>query len=115
MWYYWVSYVPLRTSDNEDHTMKNVLKKSMQFSMGVYVKTRKEVQGLINELVKNKYLDKKEGEKLVEEAMMQSKKIEAKVERQVRNTLAEAIKKLKVVTQKDLAILERKLRARKKK
>lgn len=95
--------------------MKNVLKKSLQFGMGVYAKTHKEVKGLIDELVKNDYLDKKEGEKLVAEAMTESKKIEAKIEKQVRSALLDAIEKLKVVTRKDLDLLEKKLKAGKRK
>lgn len=95
--------------------MKNVLKKSMQFGMGVYSKTEKEVKGLINELVKNDYLDKKEGEKLVAQAMVESKKIEAKIEKQVRASLLDMVKKLKVATQKDLVVLEKKLKGKSKK
>lgn len=95
--------------------MKNVLKKSIQFGMGVYSKSEKEVKGIIDELVKKNYLDKKEGEKLVAQAMAESKKIEAKIEKQVRSTLLDAVKKLKVVTQKDLAILEKKLKSGSKK
>lgn len=95
--------------------MKNAVKKSMQFGMGVYSKTEKEIKGLVNDLVKNKYLDKKEGEKLVTEAMVESKKIEAKIEKQVRRVLLDAIGRLKVATHKDLALLEKKLKAEKKK
>lgn len=81
--------------------------------MGVYSKTQKEVKGLVDEMVKNKYLDKKEGEKLVAQAMTESKKIEAKIEKQVRASLLDMVKKLKVATQKDLAVLEKKLRSKK--
>lgn len=93
--------------------MKNVLKKSMQFGMGVYSKTQKEVKDLVDDLVKNKYLDKKEGEKLVAQAMTESKKIEAKIEKQVRASLLDMVKKLRVATQKDLAVLEKKLKNKK--
>lgn len=85
----------------------------MQFGMGVYSKTQKEVKDLVDDLVKNKYLDKKEGEKLVAQAMVESKKIEAKIEKQVRASLLDMVKKLKVATQKDLAVLEKKLKTKK--
>lgn len=83
--------------------------------MGVYSKTEKEVKGLIDDLVKNDYLDKKEGEKLVAQAMVESKKIEAKIEKQVRASLLDMVKKLKVATQKDLVVLEKKLKGKSKK
>ncbi len=95
--------------------MNDVIKKSLQFGLGAYAKTRKEVEKAVNELVEKNHVNKKEGETLVAETLAQSKKIEAKIEAQVRQSLLAAIKTLKVATKKDLDILEKKLRSAKRK
>lgn len=95
--------------------MYDIIKKSLEFSCGAYAKTRKEIEGRVNKLVKKHHLNKKEGEKLVAETVAQSKKIETKIEAQVRQSLRAAIKTLKVATRKDLDLLEKKLKSAKRK
>ena len=92
--------------------MHDIIKKGLQFSLGAYAKTRKEIEGAVKELVKKNHLSKKEGGKLVDEAVAQSKKIETKIAAQVRQSLLAAIKQLKVATRKDLDLLEKKLKDR---
>lgn len=91
--------------------MNDIIKKGLQFGLGAYAKTRKEVEKAVNELIKKNHLNKKEGKKLVAEALAQSKKIEAKIETQVQKSLLFAIKTLKVATRKDLDFLEKKLKS----
>ncbi|MBI5912895.1 hypothetical protein HY839_00440 [Candidatus Azambacteria bacterium] len=95
--------------------MNDIIKKSLQFGLGAYAKTRKEVEKAVSELVKKNHVNKKEGEKLVAETLAQSQKIEAKIEAQVRQSLLTAVKALKVATKKDLALLEKKLKSAKRK
>ena len=63
--------------------MQDILKKSLQLGLAVYAKTQKEIESIVNELVRNKKLNQKEGEKLLNEALLQSKKIEAKLEKEI--------------------------------
>lgn len=95
--------------------MHDIIKKGLQFSVGAYAKTRKEIEGAVKELVKRNHLSKKEGEKLVDEAVAQSRKIETKITAQVRQSLLAAVKQLKVATKKDLELLEKKLKSVKRK
>lgn len=95
--------------------MHDIIKKGLQFSLGAYAKTRKEIEGAVKELVKKNNLSKKEGEKLVDEALAQSKKIETKITAQVRQSLLTAIKQLKNATKKNLDLLEKKLKSGKRK
>ena len=92
--------------------MQNILKKSLQLGLAVYAKTQKEIESIVNELVRNKKLNQKEGEKLLNEALLQSKKIEAKLEKEVKKGLLQAIKKFKTMAQQDLVKLEKKLKSR---
>ena len=95
--------------------MNDIIKKGLQFSLGAYAKTRKEIEGAIHDLVNKNHLNKKEGEMLVAEVLAQSKKIEGKIEAQVKRSLLAAIKTLKVATRKDLDLLEKKLKIGKRK
>lgn len=95
--------------------MSDIIKKSLQFGLGTYAKTRKEIESAVSELVKKNKLNKKEAEKVVVAALERSKKIEKKVEAQVQKSLLAAIKTLKAATKKDLTLLERKLGSAKRK
>lgn len=95
--------------------MNNIVKKGLQFGLGAYARTRKEIESAVSDLVKKNNLNKKDAEKVVAAALERSKKIEKKAEAQVRKSLLAAIKTLKAATRKDLALLEKKLKSAKRK
>ena len=87
----------------------------MQIGLGAYVKTRKEIEGVVSELIKKNTVSKKEGKKMIARMLAQSKKIEKKAEEQVRRSLLSAVKTLKSIAKKDLDLLEKKLTGAKRK
>lgn len=87
----------------------------MQVGLGAYVKTRKEIEGVVSELIKKNTVSKKKGKKMIARMLAQSKKIEKKAEEQVRRSLLSAVKTLKSIAKKDLDLLERKLTSAKRK
>ncbi len=95
--------------------MSAIIKKSMQVGLGAYVKTRKEIEGVVSELIKKNTVSKKKGKKMIARMLAQSKKIEKKAEEQVRRSLLSAVKTLKSIAKKDLDLLERKLTSAKRK
>lgn len=78
--------------------------------MGVYAKTDKEIRKAMSYLVKNKKLNKKEGERLVNDVVREAKKLEWKIENQARRISLDVIRELKLATHRDLNALEKKLK-----
>lgn len=95
--------------------MNENIKKSIQGGLGVYAKTRKEIESAVSELMKKNAITKKEGKKMIARIFVQSKKIEKQAETQVRRSLLSAVKTLKVITEKELSFLEKKLKRAKRK
>lgn len=95
--------------------MSAIIKKSMQVGLGAYAKTRKEIENVVSELVRKNRINAKEGKKMITRMLAQSKKIEKKVEGQVRQSLLAAVKTLRVITKKDLDLLEKKVKNVKRK
>ncbi|MEK7488124.1 MAG: hypothetical protein AAB598_02265 [Patescibacteria group bacterium] len=95
--------------------MSTIIKKGIQIGLGAYVKTRKEIEGVVSELIKKNTVSKKKGKKMIARMLAQSKKIEKKAEEQVRRSLLSAVKTLKSIAKKDLDLLERKLTSAKRK
>lgn len=91
------------------------IKKGMQGGLSAYVKTRKEIEIAVSELIKGNKVSKIEGKKMIARMLAQSKKIEKKAETQVRQSLLAAVKTLKVITEKELNFLEKKLKSAKRK
>lgn len=90
--------------------MNDFLHKSLLLGTGLYAKTAKEVRKAVAHLVKTNRVSKKEGEKLVAEAVAYGKKLEQNIATQTRRISLEVIRKLKVATHRDLALLEKKLK-----
>jgi len=90
--------------------MKDFFEKSILVGLGVYAKTDREIRKAIASFVKNKKLSKVEGEKLVADLLSDAKKLERKIEEYARRASVDVIRELKVATQKDLALLEEKLK-----
>lgn len=95
--------------------MNDFIRTSLLFGMGVYAKTEREVKKVAAALVKSKKLSKKEGEKLVAQALVHAKKAEKKIEARVRRASSDLFRRLKTEAQKDLKILEKKLKTATKK
>ncbi|MCR4322795.1 MAG: hypothetical protein NUV61_01780 [Candidatus Azambacteria bacterium] len=95
--------------------MNTIVKKGLRVSLGAYAITKKEIEKAVTEIARKNRLNKKEYKKLVGEALAQSKKIEKKIEIQVRQSLLAGIKTLQATTKKDLALLEKKVRGAVKK
>lgn len=90
--------------------MNDFLHKSLLFGTGLYAHTAKEVRRAVARLVKTNAVSKKEGEKLVADAIAYGYKIERKIEAQARRISLDMIRRMKVATQRDLALLEKKLK-----
>lgn len=95
--------------------MNDSIKKGMQGGLSAYAKTRKEIESAVSDLMKQNVVSKNEGKKIIVRMLAQSKKIEKKVEAQVRASLLAAVKTLKVITEKELNLLGKKLKSVKRK
>ncbi len=78
--------------------------------MGIYAKTAKEVRSAVAHLVKTNKVSKKEGEKLIADAIAYGRKLERKIEAQARRISIDTLQALKVATLRDLVLLEKKLK-----
>jgi polyhydroxyalkanoate synthesis regulator phasin len=95
--------------------MSVIIKKSMQTGLSAYAKRRKEIESAVSKLMRKNQINAKEGKKMITQILARSVKIEKKVEAQVRKSLLAAVKTLKIVTKKDLYLLEKKLKRGKRK
>ncbi|MHA1830199.1 MAG: phasin family protein [Candidatus Helarchaeota archaeon] len=89
--------------------MKDLFKKSVLFSLGLATLTKEKIE----KAVKKAGFSSKEGKKLVNDLMAQSKKAQAHMEKMINQQLKKAIKAMKIATLDDLKKLEKKLKKKK--
>ncbi len=74
--------------------MKDFIKKSVLFGVGVYSKAQKELEKNIKSLIKKNKITKKEGEAMLAKFIENSKKTEAKLQLRLKKKLFVLQKKL---------------------
>ena len=90
--------------------MKNFLKKSVLFGVGVYSKAQKELEKNIKNLIKKNKITKKEGEAILAKFIENSKKTEAKFQAQIKKEAISFAKRVALAKQKDLLSLEKRVK-----
>ncbi len=90
--------------------MKDFIKKSVLFGVGVYSKAQKELDKNIKSLIKKNKITKKEGEAMLSKFIENSKKTEAKLQAQIKKEAVCFAKKVALAKQKDLLSLEKRVK-----
>ncbi len=94
--------------------MSTWLKRSTLMGLGLLSLTKKKAAELANDLSKNGSLSEKEGKKLAQELLRESRKHTALFERLVRRELGKALSAAGVATKNDLQKLKKEMRGRRK-
>ncbi len=90
--------------------MKDFLKNSVLFGVGVFSKVQKDLEKSINALIKKNKITKKEGEAMLAKFLKESKKTEEKLQNQIKKEASRFAKKVTLAKQKDLLALERRVK-----
>lgn len=94
--------------------MSTWLKRSTLMGLGMLSLTRKKAGELVKELSKDGPLSEKEGKKLAQELLRESRKHGALLQKAVQRELSKALSAAGVATKKDLAKLRKELKRRKR-
>ncbi len=94
--------------------MKDILKKTILFGLGLGAITRDKANSLVKDLKKKGYLNEKEGKKLVNDIVSESLRTQKKIQKSVEEQVKKAMKSSPLATKKDLKDLEKKISKKKK-
>ncbi|RZB34278.1 MAG: hypothetical protein SRB1_00046 [Desulfobacteraceae bacterium Eth-SRB1] len=94
--------------------MFDFIKKTMLTGIGLALKTKDEVEGLADELVKQGKMSEEEGGKFLDEIRKRYDDTQKKLEERVEKTVKEFMKKADVVTNDELNALKKEIRELKK-
>lgn len=89
--------------------MKDVVKKSILLGMGILSYTDKEIEKAIHALEKSKHIKAGEGEKLIKDISAQVKKKKKELADYMREEIKKGVREARLISQKELSKLERKL------
>ena len=95
--------------------VEKLLTKAIQLGFGVVDVTREQVEKFVKEVSKNKEVNTKEGRKMVDKILKDAKASKKKLETKIETHAKKVVDKANIVTKKDLARLEKKIDALKKK
>lgn len=90
--------------------MKDIVKKAALFGVGVAAMSQDQINKFVKQLEKRKIINVKEGKKLVNELLKESKKSQKKLQREVEKQTKAALTNILSTAKKDLARLEKKLK-----
>jgi polyhydroxyalkanoate synthesis regulator phasin len=94
--------------------MKDILRKTILFGLGLGAITRDKAESLVKDLRKKGYFDEKEGKKLVNDIISESLRTQKKINDYVRSHVKEAMDSAPFATKQDLKNLEKRLSKKKK-
>ena len=89
--------------------MKDILKKTILFGLGLGAITRDKAGALVKDLKKKGYLNTTEGKKLVNDILAESLRTQKKIQDSIKKQVKETVKSSPLATKKDLKDLEKKL------
>ena len=90
--------------------MFELAKKSMLAGIGLALKTRDEVEDLVNDLLKKGELSENEGRKFLEEARERYDEVQSNLEKRVEDSVKGFLKKTNIVTSDELRDLKKEIR-----
>ncbi len=91
--------------------MKELLKKTLLFSLGVLDFTKEKVEGLVAEMVKRGELTQQESPQAVQEIMAKAKETQEALMERLKDLVAQALNEMKPARAADLKALEKRLAA----
>jgi polyhydroxyalkanoate synthesis regulator phasin len=92
--------------------VKEIIKKTLLFGIGVGAITKEKADELVNEMKKKGYVDVKEGKKLVNDLLGQSLRAQKQVRNLIETQVKAAMRKSPFATKQELRNLEKKLKKR---
>jgi polyhydroxyalkanoate synthesis regulator phasin len=90
--------------------VKEILRKTLLFGIGVGAITKEKADELVNEMKKKGYVDVEEGKKLVNDLLGQSLRAQKQIRSLIESQVKDALKKSPFATKQDLKNLEKKLK-----
>lgn len=90
--------------------VKEILRKTLLFGIGVGAITKEKADELVNEMKKKGYVDVEEGKKLVNDLLGQSLRAQKQIKTLVESQVKDALKKSPFATKQDLRNLEKRLK-----
>ena len=95
--------------------MKDILKKTILFGIGLGAITKEKAEDLANDMQKKGYLNVKEGKKLVNDILAESLRTQKKIRDSISKEVKSAMKSAPFATKEDLKNLAKKMSKKKKK
>jgi len=92
----------------------DLIKKTMMAGIGLALKTRDEVEELVNDLIKKGNMNEQEGKKFLDELLNRYDEAKQKMEDRVEKMVKDFLKKADVVTGDELKALKKEIRDLKK-
>jgi len=90
--------------------MKDFLRNSVLFGIGIFSKAQKDLEKTVNSLIKKNKISKKEGKEMLDKFLKESKKTEAKLHAHIKKETVRFAKKVSLAKQKDLLALEKRVK-----
>lgn len=94
--------------------MIDLFKKTMMAGIGLALKTRDEVEDMVNDLIKKSSMSEQEGKKFLDELLGRYDEAKVKMEERIEKIVRDFLKKADVVTGDELKALKKEIRELKK-
>lgn len=86
--------------------MKEFMRKSMLFGIGLATMTKKKIEETVDELIKKGELSEKEGKETIDDLVQKSKEVTQELTDKVEKIVADTVKKIGIPTENEFSKLK---------
>jgi len=90
--------------------MRNVLEKGLALGLGLAVKSKEQIEAIVDDLVKKGDIKKEESNELVSELVKKGEQAKSQVDEMIKERMKIIFQELNLVTKEDLQYLENRIR-----